>query len=99
MAHLIIWSARATEDLESVAEFIARDSEAYSSSVIRTILRKTRLLSDFPLAGRVVPEFEDNSLREVFAYSYRIIYQVQANTVRIAAVIHAKRQMDNSLKP
>lgn len=63
MARLIIWSLRATEDLEAIAAYIAQDSEAYSASVIRKILQKTRMLAEFPHIGRVVPEFDDESIR------------------------------------
>jgi plasmid stabilization system protein ParE len=42
----------------------------------------------------VVPEFEDESLRERFVYSYRIIYSVQGQTVTVAAVIHGKRMLE-----
>lgn len=99
MARLIIWSSRAVSDIESIAEYIAQDSEFYAASVVRTILQKTRILADFPLIGRVVPEFDDTSIREIFAYSYRIIYRVNENEVRIAAVIHGRRVLDISLKP
>jgi toxin ParE1/3/4 len=99
MAFVLIWSARAAEDLEAIAEYIARDSDAYSSSVTRSILDKTRILSTFPLSGRVVPEFDDKTIREIFAYSYRIIYQVEKDSVRIAAIIHGRRNIDSSLRP
>lgn len=99
MARLIIWSHRASEDLEAIAAYIAQDSEAYAKSVIRTILQKVRLLSDFPLIGRIVPEFEDESIREIFAYSYRIIYKITEDEVIAAAVVHGKRILDLSLKP
>jgi toxin ParE1/3/4 len=99
MARLIIWSRRATEDLQEIAEYIAQDSEHYAKSVVRTILKKTHLLAEFPLIGRVVPEFSNDSLREIFAYSYRIIYQVKADEIDVAAIIHGKRILDISLKP
>jgi len=54
-------------------------------------LTLTGSLADFPLAGRKVPEFDDENIRELIAYSYRIIYQVAADEVTIAAVIHGKR--------
>lgn len=99
MARLIIWSPRAVEDLEAIAAYIAHDSEAYAKSVVRTILRKVRLLSEFPLIGRMVPEFEDESIREIFAYSYRIIFRVTEDEVIPAAIVHGKRILDLSLKP
>jgi plasmid stabilization system protein ParE len=38
-----------------------------------------------------VPELDQDHVREVFAYSYRIIYRVEDQTVTVAAVIHGKR--------
>ena len=99
MARLIIWSQRAAEDLDAIAAYIAQDSDAYAKSVIRTILKKVRLLSEFPFIGRIVPEFEDDSIREIFAYSYRIIYKITEDEVIPAAIIHGKRILDLSLKP
>jgi plasmid stabilization system protein ParE len=40
-----------------------------------------------------VPEFDDEQLRELIAYSYRIIYQIQATELVIAAAIHGKRDL------
>ena len=42
----------------------------------------------------MVPEFEDQALRERFVYSYRIIYRVQGQTVTITAVIHGQRMLE-----
>lgn len=99
MARLVIWSFLAVDDLERIAEFIAQDSEAYAATVGRTILRKSRLLAEFPYAGRIVPEFADEAIREIFAYSYRIIYRIDEDVIRVATIVHGKRQLDISLKP
>ena len=70
MAHIVVWSPRAIDDVDGLATHIALDSEAYAASVVRIILEKARKLSEFPYIGRVVPEFGDEEIREVFAYSY-----------------------------
>jgi toxin ParE1/3/4 len=62
--------------------------------VVRRIVALTRMLDKFPLVGRKVPEFEDENLREVIAYSYRIIYRVAAEVI-VAAVIHGKRDLES----
>ncbi len=53
-----------------------------------------RNLGQFPLAGRKVPEFDDDNLCELIAYSYRIIYRVEEAEVIVAAVIHGKRNFE-----
>jgi len=91
MAHRIVWSRRAFQDLEAIASYIAQDSPAYASVVVRTIINQIKTLSRFPRSGRKVPEFDDEDLRELLAYSYRIIYRLQQEEIIIAAVIHGKR--------
>ena len=80
-------------DLEAIATYIAADSPAYASTVLRKIIALTRNLSRFPQSGRIVPELDDSSIREVFAYSYRIIYRLSGDTVLVAAVIHGKQNL------
>ena len=66
----------------------------FADAVRATILNTTRKLAPFPLSGRIVPELGDESIREWFAYSYRIIYRVENDVVTIAAIIHGKRLLD-----
>jgi plasmid stabilization system protein ParE len=86
--------ARAIEDLEEIARYVSHDSSADSRAVVRKILEISRKFSQFPLAGRMVPEFSDENIREWFAYSYRIIYQVEDDAVIIAAIVHGKRLLN-----
>jgi toxin ParE1/3/4 len=93
MALRVRWSPRAADDLEAIAEYISLDSPAYAKSVIKTILEITRKFSQFPLAGRIVPEFNDENIREWFAYSYRIIYRLDQTIVTVAAIVHGRRML------
>jgi toxin ParE1/3/4 len=93
MAHRVVWSRRALADVEAIASYIAADSSSYAGTVVRKILASTRALANFPYSGRMVPEVEDENLREVFAYSYRVIYRVEQTTIIVAAVIHGKRML------
>jgi plasmid stabilization system protein ParE len=45
--------------------------------------------------GRVVPELEDQKIRERLVYSYRVVYQVQATRILIVAVIHGARLIES----
>jgi toxin ParE1/3/4 len=93
MAYQVVWSPAAFEDIEAIASYISRDSVSYAGTVVTRITNSTRNLERFPFAGRVVPEFGSKAIREVFVYSYRIIYRIEDDTVTVAAVIHGKREL------
>ena len=95
MDYVVEWSPEATEDLESIAEYIARDSGFYAGAVVSKILAVSRKIPDQPLMGRVAPELNDESVRERFVYSYRLIYKIEGTTVLVVAVIHGKRLLEN----
>jgi toxin ParE1/3/4 len=95
MAYSVVWSPNALDDVDEIAAYIARDSPTYAAAVVEKILDITRNLQKFPLLGRIVPESNEESIRERFVYSYRLIYQVQQETITIIAVVHGKRLLEN----
>lgn len=97
MAYRIVWSPRALDDVDSIAAYISRDSPAYASAVVEKIIKSTRTLQKFAFSGRIVPELENEFIRERFVYSYRVIYRIQENTVTITAVIHGNRLLGNAV--
>jgi addiction module RelE/StbE family toxin len=93
MAYEVTWSPEAIEDLESIATYIGRNSPNYATAVVEKMLNTAAGLSHFPFAGRMVPELDDEAIREKLVYNYRLIYRVQDEDVTIIAVIHGKRQL------
>ena len=91
----VVWSPEASEDLESIVEYIERDSEFYARAVVSKILEASRNIQDFPLMGRMVPETGDEKIREQFIYSYRLVYRIEKQRILIVAVIHGKRLFDS----
>ena len=53
------------------------------------------ILKDFSELGRKVPELNDINIREIFVYSYRLIYKINEDTVLFVAVVHGKRFLEN----
>ena len=91
MAYRVVWSPKAVEDVEAISAYIARDSPSYAATVVQKIMEITNKLPENAKTGRLIPEIEESTVMEQFAYSYRLIYRVEAETVTIAAVIHGKR--------
>jgi plasmid stabilization system protein ParE len=95
MAVEVAWSPEAIEDIESIASYIERDSPFYAKAVVQKIVDLGRTLPRFPEMGRVVPELEDPAIRERFAYSFRVIYRIEADRILVIAVIHGRRLLDS----
>jgi len=59
------------------------------------ILESARSISEFPLAGRMVPEREDENIRERIVYNYRLIYRITHQQILISAIIHGRQQLES----
>jgi plasmid stabilization system protein ParE len=93
VAFAIAWAEVAVEDLNEVADFIARDSRYYASAMVREARLAAQSLRRFPYRGRVVPESGDSQVRELFIRDYRLIYRVLDDKVVVLAFIHGARDL------
>ncbi len=93
MAREVVWSLQALSDVDRAAEFIAHESPSYAASFVTDAREAGRSLAMFAERGRVVPEFRNPLIRELFVHSYRLIYRVEENRVVIAALIHGRRDL------
>lgn len=95
MVYNLTWSPEAVEDVDAIAAYIARDSLFYAQSVVNNIFEVSRNIQEYPFVGRIVPEFNMVTIRERFAYNYRLVYQITGQKILIVAVIHGKRLLKN----
>jgi len=70
---LVIWTDPAIKSLKQIHDFIATDSKYYATETIDRIILKSEQLSSFPNMGRIVPEINEKTIREIFIYSYRLM--------------------------
>ena len=89
----IVWTAPAVDDLRELHAYIARDSETYASGFVERIIIAAERLVEHPKFGRVVPETNDENIRELLFQKYRIIYRVEVKSIAILAVIHGARDL------
>ena len=95
MAQTLIWSREALDDIDSIAEYISRDSLYHAQLVAERLFELGESLRGYPQIGRVVPELSDSQVRECFLYSYRLIYELKDEEIHILAVIHGKRLLES----
>ena len=87
------WTEAALTDLRHIETHIAHDSPQNGRRMVERIFSRTEQLADFPRLGAKVPEYNDESLREVLENPYRIVYRVRENRVDVVAVVHAARRI------
>jgi plasmid stabilization system protein ParE len=93
MAFQIIWSEQAWDDLQAIVLFIAQDNPQVAETFGYQLISKVDVLPQFPRFGRMVPEENDETIREIIFRPYRIIYKLleEKQTVAIARIWHAAR--------
>lgn len=90
----LIWTDQAIDDLGDIGDYIAENSERYAKLTIQKIYDRTDILKSFPQAGRIVPEKNEENVRELIEGSYRIIYEiVSENLIYILTVYHSARDL------
>ncbi|MCA2016768.1 type II toxin-antitoxin system RelE/ParE family toxin [Vibrio tritonius] len=93
----IIWTEPALSDLNDIAEYIALENVAAAKQLVQSIFLKVERLDTFPESGRIPPELEHLSYREVVASPCRIFYKQEKNQVFILYVMREERDLRNFL--
>jgi toxin ParE1/3/4 len=91
VAYRIVWSLRALEDLEKIADYLATDSPVFASSFVVHVLHTAATLTISPDRGRHSPDTDDPHVRELFVKQHRLIYSVASNQVNIVRLVHMAR--------
>lgn len=90
------WTKNAIAHLASIYEMIEADSPRYAISVVDRITRRTGQISEFPMSGQMVPEYQAEEIREIIEYSYRILYLVDDSVIYILALIHRAKPLPDT---
>jgi toxin ParE1/3/4 len=94
----VFWTEIAVENLSAIYTYIAQNSPRYATRIIDRITKRSQQLANFPLSGRIVPEFETEQIREVIEGSYRIIYYIKPEQIDVLAVIHGSQEITPSIE-
>ncbi|HEX5444448.1 MAG TPA: type II toxin-antitoxin system RelE/ParE family toxin [Pirellulales bacterium] len=93
----IHWTEAALLDLQGIETYISRHSRNYAQGMIERIFGRVWQLESHALLGVVVPEYEDDSLRELLEDPFRIVYRILEDRVDVIAVVHAARRLPRGL--
>jgi addiction module RelE/StbE family toxin len=90
------WTDFALENLIAIGDYIEKDSYFYAQRVVSNLFSSVDILEQHPLAGRVVPEFNNRSIRELIRGNYRVVYKLVSEIdIDIITVHHSARLLSN----
>ena len=87
------WSRRSIDDLREIGRYISSDRPAAARKLLLRIQKKAGTLCALPFMGRIVPELNNEELREVIEKNYRIVYRVSEEFIEIVTVFEAHRML------
>ncbi len=93
MARTIVWTHEAVSDLEAIADYISRGSAAYAGAVVRELLVAGNSLDRFSQRGRIVPETQRTTIRELIVGENRLIYRLERARIVIVTIVHGRRDL------
>jgi plasmid stabilization system protein ParE len=93
----LVWSDAAIADVEEICDYIALDKPAAALRWSFVLGAMAEQAAAMPLAGRRVPEFGRDDVREVIKRGYRVVYQVSDAKVEVLAVVEGHRQLPADL--
>ena len=93
----VIWTDSAIEDLNEIGERISRNSERYAQITVGQLFEAPSILEKHPKAGPMVPDFQNNSIRQLIRGNFRIVYKiVDAFRIDILTVHWCARSIENT---
>lgn len=91
----VYWTNNAIDHLVSIYEYISLNSPTYGKRMVDRITRRSQQITDHPLSGRKVPEYDADDIRELIEKPYRIIYRIKEDQIDVVAIIHGARLLSD----
>jgi len=87
----VIWTKQAIRMVNEFVDYIAQDDYETAEQWALELMSQTDKLAEHPRIGRVVPEYNEETLRELILGNYRLPYRIKENGIYIEAVWHVRQ--------
>ena len=93
----VIWSNKAETSLKFHYDRIKQDSPQAARKVRLEIIRSTKTLNQYPEKYQLDEYYPSNTgnIRRFFRWSYRIVYEINEETIDILNVLHTSQEPIN----
>ena len=87
----VIWSVQAASALNEAVGYVSADSPSAGIQLLEAALEAGSRLAELSERGRVVPEVGSPTVRELFVFKYRLMYEIANQEVHVIAFVHGAR--------
>lgn len=93
----IVWSPTANNKIKDILEYISEDNPDAALKLIDDFEAKVGKLRENPESGRILPEANNTSIRELVVHeNYGIIYEINSDVIEILTVRHFRQNFSAS---
>ena len=96
---IVVLTAEAESDLETIAEYIARDSVTAALDVVHELKEKCQTLAEAPRGYSLVPRYEHRGIRRRPSGNYLIFYRIGTEAIEVVHILHGARDYERLLFP
>lgn len=88
----ISFSKSAIEDLKAIKEYYSEQGvPQIGQDFVAAIVERIETLTTHPDIGRVVPEFNEESIRELIHAPFRVVYLRESKSINIVRIWRSER--------
>lgn len=87
----VIWTTSARNELDDIITYIAKDAPLSALAFLEEVLNTADSLTTLSERGRIVPEYQNPLVRELFVTHYRLLYEIHDRAVYVLGLIHGAR--------
>jgi toxin ParE1/3/4 len=95
----VVLTRSAEADLESIGDWVAKDSPRRALTFIHELRTRCTGLGDHPEAFPLVPRYETHGIRRRVYGNYLIFYRAEETQVTILHILHGARDYEPLLFP
>lgn len=88
---MIVWESRAVQELQDIYDYIFLNSPQNAENVIEELVSISKNLSIMPYKNPIEPYFNDEKIRFVPKWNYKIIYEIGDLDITIISIFNTSQ--------
>ena len=86
MDRKLIWTEKASSDIEAIVRYIARRDPSAAARIGFGIYERAQILLAHPETGTILDELRDYGWRKLIFRRWKIVYTIRENTIIIGRI-------------